>query len=454
MKADRSSSRGWAAQKVALVVAAASLIGACSAASPERDGSPETPMTPVLSSMATHATSATVSWTAPDTNLVVSGYELRWRLDSDSESDSTWDSAEVASSETTYRIGGLDPNTTYRVQVRAVYTDDVGDWSEPLIVTTDHSTEMTPTEGPTEGPTVVTTETVTTTSVTVGWMPILEVLRFELRWRPSAENDWPDDVVSISSADSSHTITGLDPDTEYAVQVRAVFADGVGEWSQPLIARTDAARSTPQPPQPTIVTPTLVAGAVGQTSVTVTWTLPTTTLEVLRFELRWRPSAENDWPDDVVSISSADSSHTITGLDLDTEYAVQVRAVFASDEGPWSPSVMPRTGPERQTVTIQAVQDSYNESVNQVWFRLIRNDGSGTLKVTVRYTETGADRLITGLQDNRFGQGFTHHTIVANIKRDDRTMQPDSVITATIQPGTRYTAGTPSSASLTVIDND
>ena len=122
MKADRSSSRGWAAQIVALVVAAVSLIGACSAVSPERDGSPETPMTPVLSSMATHATSATVSWTAPDTNLVVSGYELRWRLDSDSASDSTWDSAEVASSETTYRIGGLHPNTTYRnTGARRVY---------------------------------------------------------------------------------------------------------------------------------------------------------------------------------------------------------------------------------------------------------------------------------------------------------------------------------------------
>ena len=45
MKTDRSSSRGWAAQVGALVVAAVSLIGACSAVSPERDGSPETPMT-------------------------------------------------------------------------------------------------------------------------------------------------------------------------------------------------------------------------------------------------------------------------------------------------------------------------------------------------------------------------------------------------------------------------
>ena len=455
MKADRSSSRGWAAQIVALVVAAVSLIGACSAVSPERDGSPETPMTPVLSSMATHATSATsatVSWTAPDTNLVVSGYELRWRLDSDSASDSTWDSAEVASSETTYRIGGLDPNTTYRVQVRAVYANDVGDWSGPLRVTT----EMTPTEGPTEGPTVVTTETVTTTSVTVGWTPpttTLEVLRFELRWRPSTENDWPDDVVSISSTESSHTIPDLDPDTEYAVQVRAVFADGVGEWSQPLIARTDAAGSTSQPTQPTIVAPTLVAGAVGQTSVTVTWTLPTTTLEVLRFELRWRLSAD-DWPDDVVSISSAESSHTITGLDLDTEYAVQVRAVFASGEGPWSPSVTPRTKSDRQIVTIEAVQPSYGEHVDQIWFLLIRDDGSGTLTVNFSFTETGADRLITRSGDGHFSREALRMTITARIKSDDSTMQPDSVITATIQPDTDYTVGTPSSASLTVTDND
>ena len=80
------------------------------------------------------------------------------------------------------------------------------------------------------------------TSATVGWtLPrtTLEVLRFELRWRPSTENAWPDDVVNIPSTESSHTITGLAPDTEYAVQVRAVFADGVGEWSEPLIVTTD-----------------------------------------------------------------------------------------------------------------------------------------------------------------------------------------------------------------------
>ena len=167
-----------------------------------------------------------------------------------------------------------------------------------------------------------------------------------MRWRPSTENAWPDDVVNIPSTEPSHTITGLAPDTEYAVQVRAVFADGVGEWSEPLIVTTDhSTEMTPTegPPQPTIVAPTLLRGAVGPTSVTVTWTLPPTTLDVFRFELRWRPSAD-DWTDDVVNILSTESSHTITGLAPDTEYAVQVRAVFASSgEGPWSLSVMPRT---------------------------------------------------------------------------------------------------------------
>ena len=149
MKTDRSSSRGWAAQVRALVVAAVSLIGACSAVSPERDGSPETPMTPVLSSMATHATSATVGWTLPRTTL--------------------------------------------------------------------------------------------------------EVLRFELRWRPSTENAWPDDVVNIPSTEPSHTITGLAPDTEYAVQVRAVFASsGEGPWSLSVMPRTEPEPGTGTEPTVTI----------------------------------------------------------------------------------------------------------------------------------------------------------------------------------------------------------
>ena len=152
--------------------------------------------------------------------------------------------------------------------------------------------------------------------------------------------------------------------------------------------------------------------------------------------------------------SSAESSHTITGLDLDTEYAVQVRAVFASGEGPWSPSVTPRTKSDRQIVTIEAVQPSYGEHVDQIWFLLIRDDGSGTLTVNFSFTETGADRLITRSGDGHFSREALRMTITARIKSDDSTMQPDSVITATIQPDTDYTVGTPSSASLTVTDND
>ena len=360
-----------------------------------------------------------------------------------------------------------------------MFADGVGEWSEPLIVTTDRSTETTPTEGPT----VVTTETVTTTStsVTVGWtLPrtTLEVLRFELRWRPSTENAWPDDVVNIPSTEPSHTITGLAPDTEYAVQVRAVFADGVGEWSEPLIVTTDhSTEMTPTegPPQPTIVAPTLLRGAVGPTSVTVTWTLPPTTLDVLRFELRWRPSAD-DWTDDVVNILSTESSHTITGLAPDTEYAVQVRAVFASSgEGPWSLSVTARTAadsvdPQGQpeiTISNRGINE-ITEAANGMQFLLNASQAlTADLRIIVRVTETGGPRLLrpgtlqietsgsfeqfVDLGMNEIGTGFSVQIVPGDTETE---VDPDSTITATVLPGTGYTVGTPSSASVTVTDND
>ena len=437
---------------VALLVMAG-LIGACSAAGPTSNGVGDsvTRPAPVLSLPVIGGTEVTASWTAPDTNLVVSGYELRWRLDS--PSDSPWNSPPVDSTVTTHTISGLDPGTTYRIQVRAVYADDVGDWSEPLIVTTEGSAEMTPTVGP---PVVTTEEAVTTTTVTVGWTPpqtTLEISGYELRWRTSG-GAWTD--VDIPQTDTSHSIIGLNPGMDYEIQVRAVFAEGVGGWSQPLIARTDTAGSTPQqPPQPTIVAPTLATGAVGPTSVTVTWTLPPTTLAVLRFELRWKPSAENDWPDDVVDIPSTDSSHTIIDLDFATEYAVQVRAVFASDEGPWSTSVMPSTEPEPPTVTIEAVQATYVEGVNQVWFRLNFNFGSESpFRVRVNFTETGgANRLISDSNSANIHTGSLAVTVPARVRNNNR-QEPESVITATIRPGTGFTVGSRASAMVTMIDDD
>ena len=449
----------------ALLMAAVLLIGACSAAAPERDGGTDTPVAPVLTSMTADATSVTVSWEAPDTSLVVSAYELRWRRDSHgSDSDSDWDSAgsaKVESTETSYKITGLSPGTDYEIQVRAVFTTDgPGDWSQSIPARTGDSTPTTPTT-PVPGAPAVTAGTVTTTSVTVHWTPpqtTLEISSYQLRWRISGASgdDWTE-VDNIPKTDTSHDITGLSPGTSYEIQVRAVFTDGPGDWSQSLAARTgDSTPTTPTTPVPGA--PVVTAGTVTTTSVTVHWTPPQTTLEISSYQLRWRISGASgdDWTDPK-DIPDTDTSHAITGLYPRTEYAIEVRAVYTSgDESRWS-RTLAATKADPPTVSVAAAAATFDENENQVWFRLTLSEAvNDHLRVKVLATETGANRMRSGpmVWVSILSETIDWTFVIPLRNANDSTVEPDSVITVTIQPGPGYVVGSPSSASTIVLDND
>ena len=449
-------SRGCTARRAALLMVAVLLIGACSAAGPTaaEPGGSETPPAPVLSSPAIGDTTVTVSWMVPDTNLAVSGYELRWRRDRDS--DSSWsDVRNIPLTDTSYTITDLDPDTAYVVQVRAVFSDGAGEWSHPLPVTTGSETTQ-----PTMGAPALSEPTVGPTSVTVTWTPpqtTLEIQGYELRWRPSSESDWTD-VGDIPRTDTSYTITDLDPDTAYVVQVRAAFADGFGDWSSLLMPTTSVESGTQSPPTPQTPRPTLSSGPVTQDSVTVTWMRPQTTLEIQSYELRWRPGSESGWND---VDSTTDTSYTIRSLAPGTTYVVQVRAVYASDGGasPWA-QVTTTTGGSTEsdsvpTVTMRRLRAEYSEDLLTVSFQLrLSHSVDSALTVTVNVSETG-DMLMNSNPVKQvivpsMEQGKTFSNKIVNDTEDE----PNSVITATIQPGNGYDVGTPASASLTVTDDD
>ena len=89
------------------------------------------------------------------------------------------------------------------------------------------------------------------------------------------------------------------------------------------------------------------------------------------------------------------------------------------------------------------------------------------LRIIVRVTETGGPRLLrpgtlqiersgsfeqfVDLGMNQIATGFSVQIVPGDTETE---VDPDSTITATVLPGTGYTVGTPSSASVTVTDND
>ena len=323
----------------ALLMAAVLLIGACSAAAPAPDGSPDTPVAPVLSLTMADATSVTVSWDVPDTNPVVSNYELRWRRGSDSDSD--WDSADSASVESTktsHTITDLDPETAYQVQVRARFTSGgESPWSQTLPATTKAAADDPDTGDPGTGD-------------------------------PGTDDPGTGDP---GTGDPGTGDPGTDPTTTTPTQVQGA--------------------------------PDVDAGPVTTTSVIVLWTPPQTTLEISGYELRWRTSG-GAWTD-VVGIPPTDMSRSITGLNPGTGYEIQVRAVFMPDgESPWSGTLMTATtasgpvDPNSVEITIEPPRDaevSEDRHRHGIVFTLNASKQSTTnLAINIRVTETGGPRLL------------------------------------------------------------
>ena len=411
-------------------------------------------MPPDVSLEETSHSSVTISWMAPDTELAVSGYRVRWRPETDAN---FVDPSEVSNTEDMYTISGLQPGTTYEIQVGAVFPAEVT-WSPTLTATTVGGRAP-----------AISVESKQQTSITVMLtLPhdSVGLLRYELRWRRADETEFSS-PVDIPLDDTSYTITGLDAGTAYVIQVRTVDADGDGDWSSLEVTTTRAGGGgggnggggTGQTGSDEKLPPVLSPGTQGQMSVTVTWVPPETTLEVSSYTLRWKKESGGDWIE-VDNLGATATSHTIDDLDRETAYQVQMKAFFMDDGGSaWSSPVTVSTLPVPRIISIEAVAPSYDEDSNQVFF-LLSVDKAIIVDLTVNFTvvETGAHRLDP---DRRKTQevlkrrnGLIHSLVIGIKTTNDSAVQPDSTITVTLQDGTGYEVGSPSSASTDVLDND
>ena len=150
-----------------------------------------------------------------------------------------------------------------------------------------------------------------------------------------ADDQWTevDEIWATGDGELRYKLDSLTNDTEYDVQVRAVNAEGDGAWSA-------TATGTPELSEETRATIVAVRG--DDRALAVSWNAPTTLVDTdTTYDLRYIESDATDKSDGawtVLTDASADGLllDGITGLDNDTEYDVQVRAVDSFGDGPWS----------------------------------------------------------------------------------------------------------------------
>ena len=137
-------------------------------------------------------------------------------------------------------------------------------------------------------------------------------------------------VWTTGGGDLEYTLTGLDGEISYDVQVQAVNDEGGGEWSATSVQT------------PGVGTATIDSVSVGDGALTVSWSGPphAARANVESYDLRYIETSADETVDanwtSVVSVWTGGPLHyVLAGLTNGTGYDVQVRAV-TSTTGSWS----------------------------------------------------------------------------------------------------------------------
>ena len=417
---------------------------------------PGVPAKPTVTSAS--VTSVTVTWAAPSNpGPAITSYDLQYRV-GDSGDFTPW-TEDVSGTSAT--ITGLAENTEYEVQVQATNAEGTGDWSEAGSGSTDANAAPLFTSpsafDAAENQTAVGTVTATDSDDSVTNYTI----------KPGEDGstfaiEAATGVLTFRSAPNFEAPTDADRGNDYVVEVRATSGTGarVKTADQTItVTVTDEVGEAPGVP----AKPTVTSASV--TSVTVTWAAPSNPgPAITSYDLQYRVGDSGDftpWTEDVSGTSA-----TITGLAENTEYEVQVQATNAEGTGGWSDSGSGSTDANAApglTLTVEAEKDEVTEG-EPVRYRILMSRPTSGAMVESEYSyegefvHNGPASVFTGVssQNGMLYWEIEYETL------DDAMVEEDGSFTVRIQKpdvdlynqGEVYTVGTPSSATVTILDND
>ena len=244
-------------------------------------------------------TEISVSWSAAAN---ADGYLVQWATGGQS-----FDAARQASvTGTSHTITGLEYSTDYLVQVIATRTGAVnGPPSQPANARTN------PLAAPARV-SAVQASALSDTEINVSWSPATNADGYLVQWATGGQSFDADRQASATG--TSHTITGLEPNTDYRVQVIATRTDAAnGPPSGP-----PATATTNAPPPPAQVSG-VVASALSDTEISVSWS---PAANATAYVVEWRPDGASHADDRQAVVSGTEV--IIEDLEPETEYFIRV----------------------------------------------------------------------------------------------------------------------------------
>ena len=320
----------------------------------------------------------TVTW---DEVEHVTEYRVQWATSSGGQSNAN--EAEGITGHT-HEIIGLTTNVEYFVHVRAE-TSAVG------FTTGEYSAEVSQRTAIPAPANVITS--VTATTITVSWDAVTGATAYEVWYLESggAGGGTKADITGSPPA-TTHTITGLINGTTYSVWTAAKIGSTEGRFSTPM-------NVTPMPPA-TPKAPTGLTLTTGFESVGASWTAPLDTgnRTITGYQLEYRVKDASAWV--VTAITTAATSHNITGLVAGTTYEVRVAAKTSAGVGSYSDIVEAKAEGQPDAPSVLGYRIDISRASSslgdvELYWNVPADNGGGISSYDVRYRETGASTWTT-----------------------------------------------------------
>ena len=288
---------------------------------------PEAPLTPSVT--ASSSKSLSVSWDEPaNTVPPITDYDVRYCENlAGCNAASDWTDAGHTGISRTTTVDGLKRNTSYQVQVRATNAQGTSGWSASGTATT-----LVNQHAPVIGGTATRTFTVAEDAREIANFTATDADGDSIAWSVEGLDS------ALFSIDADGAVSVRDGfSLDYESQTIHVFtvraSDGTNADTVAVTVNvTDVVKEPPeQPLAPTVET---VSGSM--TMLSVSWNAPVGSGPPITFyQLQLRVSGTTNWLP-AGGTGGTQTSFTLSGLAVDTTYEVQVRAVNADGEGPWS----------------------------------------------------------------------------------------------------------------------
>ena len=257
------------------------------------------------------------------------------------------------------------------------------------------------------------------------------------------------------------TITDLDHDTEYKIRMRARYYKGEhmgkswgGPWATATITVAGEPAETPTPEPVQEEESTTAAGTIDTLTATaaagqllLTWGPPAAPhADPTDYHVSWAKSTE-DYPADTAEAGNdhpTTTTHTLAGLEYDSDYNVRVRARYTDGEnadspwnGPWTETTAQVRLPLPMAINITGAAVSPESQVFVFWsdpsndsitgYQILR--GPDAANLAVMEDDTGSRS--TSYKDATPPAGQTH-TYAVKARNPTGLSEPSNTVTATV----------------------